>query len=128
LDTFYSSYYGETLDMTTFERIKEISKQRGLNLKKTATEAGLSENAIYKWKTQTPQSNALQAVADVLGVSVDYLLGNTDEMHSNKKDDMPIDLEETLSKLGPAVSFGGKELTDEQKLKFYEMAKLMFGE
>ncbi|TGE61098.1 XRE family transcriptional regulator [Weissella confusa] len=114
--------------MTTFERIKEISKQRGLNLKKTATKAGLSENAIYKWKSQTPQSNALQAVADVLGVSVDYLLGNTDQMYGNKKDDMPIDLEETLSKLGPAVSFGGKELTDEQKLKFYEMAKLMFGE
>ena len=71
--------------MNTFERIKEISKERGLNLKKTAIEAGLSENAIYKWKTQTPQSNALQAVADVLGVSVDYLLGNTDEMHAAKK-------------------------------------------
>lgn len=71
--------------MNTFERIKEISKERGLNLKKTAIEAGLSENAIYKWKTQTPQSNALQAVADVLGVSVDYLLGNTDDMHANKK-------------------------------------------
>ena len=78
--------------MNTFERIKEISKERGLNLKKTAIEAGLSENAIYKWKTQTPQSNALQAVADVLGVSVDYLLGNTDEMHANKKDESTIDL------------------------------------
>ena len=114
--------------MTTFERIKEISKQRGLNLKKTATEAGLSENAIYKWKIQTPQSNALQAVADVLGVSVDYLLGNTDEMHSNKKDDMPVDLEEVLDKLGPTLRFEGKELTDEQKIKLYEMAKLMLGE
>ena len=114
--------------MTTFERIKEISKKRGLNLKKTATEAGLSENAIYKWKTQTPQSNALQAVADVLGVSVDYLLGNTDEMHSNKKDDMPVDLEEVLDKLGPTLRFEGKELTDEQKIKLYEMAKLMLGE
>lgn len=78
--------------MNTFERIKEISKERGLNLKKTAIEAGLSENAIYKWKTQTPQSNALQAVADVLGVSVDYLLGNTDDMHTNKKDESTIDL------------------------------------
>lgn len=115
--------------MTTFERIKEISKQRGLNLKKTATEAGLSENAIYKWKIQTPQSNALRAVADVLGVSVDYLLGNTDEMHSNnKKDDMPVDLEEVLDKLGPTLRFEGKELTDEQKIKLYEMAKLMLGE
>ena len=114
--------------MTTFERIKEISKQRGLNLKKTATEAGLSENAIYKWKIQTPQSNALRAVADVLGVSVDYLLGNTDEMHSNKKDYMPVDLEEVLAKLGPTLRFEGKELTDEQKIKLYEMAKLMLGE
>ena len=114
--------------MTVIERIKEISKKRGWNLQKTAIEAGIGINTIYKWKNQTPKIDAISKVADVLGVSVDYLLGNTDEMHSNKKDDMPIDLEETLSKLGPAVSFGGKELTDEQKLKFYEMAKLMFGE
>ena len=114
--------------MTVFERIKETAKLRGTNLKNLAKQVGLSENAIYSWKNKTPRTDNVQAVADVLGVSVDYLLGNTDEMHGNKKDDMPVDLEETLSKLGPAVSFGGKELTDEQKLKFYEMAKLMFGE
>lgn len=113
LDTFYSSYSGETLDMTTFERIKEISKQRGLNLKKTATEAGLSENAIYKWKTQTPQSNALQAVADVLGVSVDYLLGNTDDMHSNKKDDKKVaDLKDIMKEF-EIVQFDGKTIPEE---------------
>ena len=99
--------------MTTFERIKEISKQRGLNLKKTATEAGLSENAIYKWKTQTPQSNALRAVADVLGVSVDYLLGNTDEMHSNKKDDKKVaDLKEIMKEF-EVVQFDGKTIPEE---------------
>ncbi|MFR4253138.1 MAG: helix-turn-helix domain-containing protein [Weissella confusa] len=115
--------------MTLFERVKEISKKHGFSsLRVLSEQAGLSPNVIYGWKTKEPSAKTLQAVADVLGVSVDYLLGNTDEMHSNKKDDMPIDLEETLSKLGPAVSFGGKELTDEQKLKFYEMAKLMFGE
>ena len=114
--------------MTVLERIKEVSKLRGYNLTKVNEMAHLGKNTIYSWKTKEPSHNNVQAVADVLGVSVDYLLGNTDEMHGNKKDDMPIDLEETLSKLGPAVSFGGKELTDEQKLKFYEMAKLMFGE
>ena len=114
--------------MTVFERIKETAKLRGTNLKNLAKQVGLSENAIYSWKNKTPRTDNVQAVADVLGVSVDYLLGNTDQLYGNKKDDMPIDLEETLSKLGPAVSFGGKELTDEQKLKFYEMAKLMFGE
>lgn len=111
--------------MTTFERIKEISKQRGLNLKKTATEAGLSENAIYKWKTQTPQSNALQAVADVLGVSVDYLLGNTDKMHpTSTEPEVPNDLEEVLKQVNP-VMFGGAELTDDQKMLLYNMAKEM---
>ncbi|NKN31309.1 helix-turn-helix domain-containing protein [Weissella cibaria] len=109
--------------MTTFERIKEISKQRGLNLKKTATEAGLSENAIYKWKTQTPQSNALQAVAEVLGVSVDYLLGNTDEMHSNKKDDKKIaDLKDIMKEF-EIVQFDGKTIPEEDLLVIERIIK-----
>lgn len=115
--------------MTLFERVKKISKQKGYSsLKSLAEDAGLGVNAVYQWKNQTPRTDNLQAVADVLGVSVDYLLGNTDDMHINKDKDMPVDLEETLSKLGPSVSFGGKELTDDQKLKLYEMAKLMFGD
>jgi Predicted transcriptional regulators len=114
--------------MTIFERTKELAKKRGLSLQETAKSAGIGINSIYSWKDKKPSVDRIKAVADVLGVSVDYLLGNTDQMHGNKNDEMPIDLEETLSKLGPAVSFGGKELTDEQKLKFYEMAKLMFGE
>ncbi|GEO55385.1 helix-turn-helix transcriptional regulator [Weissella confusa] len=114
--------------MTVFERIKETAKLRGTNLKNLAKQVGLSENAIYSWKNKTPRTDNVQAVADVLGVSVDYLLGNTDEMHSNKKDDMPVDLEEVLDKLGPTLRFEGKELTDEQKIKLYEMSKLMLGE
>ena len=98
--------------MNTFERIKEISKERGLNLKKTAIEAGLSENAIYKWKTQTPQSNALQAVADVLGVSVDYLLGITDDMHANKKADTSSDDLKEYFDEHPVLKFDGKEIPD----------------
>lgn len=91
--------------------------------------AGLSENALYRYNQGVePKYATVKAVADVLGVSVDYLLGNTDDMHANKDKNMPVDLEETLSKLGPSVSFGGKELTDDQKLKLYEMAKLMFGD
>lgn len=115
--------------MTLFERVKEISKKHGFSsLRVLSEQAGLSPNVIYGWKTKEPSAKSLQKVADILGVSVDYLLGNTDEMYANKDNDMPVDLEETLSKLGPSVSFGGKELTDDQKLKLYEMAKLMFGD
>ena len=100
--------------MTVFERIKEISKQRGMNVKQAALKAGLSENAIYKWKIQTPQSNALQAVADVLGVSVDYLLGNTDEMHSasSKNDKKTADLKEIMKEF-EVVQFDGKTIPAE---------------
>ena len=114
--------------MTLFERVKELSKKRGYSLAETSQKAGLGQRALYQWKDNQPSADRLKAVADVLGVSVDYLLGNTDEMHSNKKDDMPVDLEEVLAKLGPTLRFEGKELTDEQKIKLYEMAKLMLGE
>ena len=121
--------------MTLFERVKDISKSKGFALTELARRAGIGEKSIYTWKPTKqfpdgiePKRETLEKVADVLGVSVDYLLGNTDEMHSNKKDDMPVDLEEVLDKLGPTLRFEGKELTDEQKIKLYEMAKLMFGE
>ena len=115
--------------MTTFERIKKVANERGYSLKKLAIDAGFSENALYRYNQGVePKYSTVAALAKVLGVSVDYLLGNTDEMHSNKKDDMPVDLEEVLDKLGPTLRFEGKELTDEQKIKLYEMAKLMFGE
>ena len=114
--------------MTLFERIKETAKERGISLTALSVESGLGEKTIYKWKDKEPSASRIKAVADTLGVSVDYLLGNTDEMHSNKKDDMPVDLEEVLAKLGPTLRFEGKELTDEQKIKLYEMAKLMLGE
>lgn len=61
-----------------FDRIKETGKKLNLNVKEIAIKAGIGENAIYRWKTSQPSADKLQAVADVLHVSVDYLLGNTD--------------------------------------------------
>ncbi|HJF24252.1 MAG TPA: hypothetical protein K8V18_04590, partial [Proteus mirabilis] len=89
---------------------------------------GLSENAIYKWKTQTPQSNALQAVADVLGVSVDYLLGNTDDMHANKKatSNSPVDLKEVAENdnWDDYLSSDGRPLSDHDK----KLLRAIFGD
>lgn len=119
--------------MTTniiYGRIKEQADRQNLSLRQLSIKSGFkSPSAISRYKQGvTPTDTAVKAIAGALGVSVDYLLGNTDDMHVNKDKDMPVDLEETLSKLGPSVSFGGKELTDDQKLKLYEMAKLMFGD
>ncbi|MBD1491134.1 helix-turn-helix transcriptional regulator [Weissella confusa] len=97
--------------MTVFERIKDTAKLRGTNLKNLAKQVGLSENAIYSWKNKTPRTDNVQAVADVLGVSVDYLLGNTDEMHSNKKNDKTVDLEKDTT----ILALDGMELSDDYK-------------
>ncbi|HCN26597.1 XRE family transcriptional regulator [Weissella confusa] len=113
--------------MTVFERIKELAKKRGYSLTRLNNEAGLGTNSIYHWRTKSPSTASLKKVADVLGVSVDYLLGNTDEMHSNKRDDnVPIDLDKALSEEGMAM-FDGQPLSDEYKKALLAMLKTMKG-
>lgn len=99
--------------MALFERIKLIAKKRGLSLVSVNDMAKLGKNAIYKWKTQTPNSDALSAVADVLNVSVDYLLGNTDEMMPNNG---KVPSEDKLDKaIDRSISYDGKEITDHDR-------------
>lgn len=99
--------------MTTFERIKQTAKERGLTLNQLNDTAKLKNNIIYSWKSKTPSAENLSKVADVLGVSVDYLLGNTDEMHANKKstakDTVDVEKDPTI------LSLDGIEITDEYR-------------
>ncbi len=111
--------------MTVFERTKKISKLRGLSLQKTAEEAGLSQNAIYNWKTKEPSNVSLKAVASVLSVSTDYLLGKTDSIgpktnESNQKVDIADD---TL-----IMAFDGKPVSDETREKLLEYARFIMAE
>ena len=61
--------------MTTFERIKNLADNQKISLQKVAIDIGLSENAIYGWKTRKPKGEDLAKIADYFHVSVDYLLG-----------------------------------------------------
>ncbi|TGE67110.1 XRE family transcriptional regulator [Weissella confusa] len=112
--------------MTVYERIKEISKERGMSLQSVAKSAGLSQNMIYQYKKVNPKTETLRTLADVLGVSVDYLLGNTDEMHGNNKKNEPVDLDKALSEEGMAM-FDGQPLSDEYKKALLAMLKTMKG-
>ncbi|WP_027699644.1 helix-turn-helix domain-containing protein [Weissella oryzae] len=103
--------------MTLFERTRETAKERGYNLQTTAKKAGLSENAIYNWKTKTPSPVSVKAVASVLNVSVDYLLGETDEKnpHSNKNvEKEKIDIFEVSDdERNELISANGHSISDE---------------
>lgn len=63
--------------MSVFDRIKQLSEQRGKSVSQVAVELGFSENLFYQWKTASPKSDRLEKVADYFHVSTDYLLGRT---------------------------------------------------
>lgn len=114
--------------MTLFERTKEIASKRGMSLQEVAKKANLGVNSIYRWKERNPTTSNITKVADVLGVSVDYLLGNTDDMHANKKSDNVINLDEALSDKGVVMEFQGKELSDKAKRGILEILNLIDGD
>lgn len=92
--------------MCTFERIKKLAKKQQLTLARVNDLAGIGTNSIYRWKKQTPTSNNLQKVANVLHTSTDYLLGNTDDPSpANTHDRHAIDIEsdELLSYRGRPI-------------------------
>ena len=114
--------------MTVYERIKEISKKRGMSLQTVAKAAGLSQNMIYQYKNVNPKMDTLKTLADVLGVSTDYLLGNTDDMHANKKatSNSPVDLKEVAENdnWDDYLSSDGRPLSDHDK----KLLRAIFGD
>lgn len=67
------------------DRINELCQARGgmsLNALERAT--GLSINSICKWGESTPSGDKILKVAIYFDVSVDYLLGYTDNAKSHK--------------------------------------------
>lgn len=97
---------------STFERIKELAKSRGISLGLLEDKLGLSRNSIYTIKNKKPSAERLQLIADYFHVSTDYLLGRTDnpkiaqDGHASVAIDLKKDAEETFF-------FDGHELNDE---------------
>lgn len=100
----------------TFEKIKELSKKRGLSINQLEEKLGYSRNTLYSLKRQNVSTKRLQEIADFFNVSVDYLLGNTESpsIASSDQSDKPaqINIEDIANNV---MLFGGRELTDEKK-------------
>ena len=78
----------------TFERIKELAKKQGLSLNALEEKLGYSRNTLYSLKKQKASTERMQEIADYFDVSLDYLLGRTDNprLASEQKDDTVDDL------------------------------------
>lgn len=110
--------------MSIFERVKEVSELRKISLQTLAEKSNMGINSIYGWKTKKPSVDKISAVADVLHVSTDYLLGRTDEMNYISDDNKQIDLKDTLDD-EIMLAFDGHEIPDEDKVKIREYIELL---
>lgn len=67
-------------------RIKSIAKQKGVSIMKLQEDCGLGKNAISQLANSQDgmKSKNLNSIANYLDVSVDYLLGNSNEQKELK--------------------------------------------
>lgn len=102
----------------TFKRIKELAKNQGLSLNALEEKLGYSRNTLYSLKKQKASTERMQEIADYFNVSLDYLLGRTDNprIADDKEkfyfEGKEVDVEHLA---GTAMRFNGKPLTDKDK-------------
>ncbi|MBE9390041.1 helix-turn-helix domain-containing protein [Vagococcus salmoninarum] len=65
--------------MTLTQRIKKLADMKKTNFAEIERTVGISNGQIRRWDTSSPKIENIQKVADYFGVSVDYLLGRTDD-------------------------------------------------
>lgn len=67
-------------------RLKELRKKRGISQIRLALDLNTTQNSISRYETGERQADydMLIAIADYFGVSIDYLLGRTDNPNMNK--------------------------------------------
>ena len=101
-------------------RLKELRKNKGLTQTALANLFAISNGAVGNWETglRQPDHDTLTKIADFFDVSIDYLLGRTDE---------PSPSSPTLDKQLEGIDFAlygeTKDLTDAEKEKILDFIR-----
>ena len=69
-----------------FVRLKELRKKKGISQLRLATDLNTTQNTISRYETgeREPGIDELIKIADYFNVSVDYLIGRTENPKTNK--------------------------------------------
>lgn len=87
-----------------FERIKELCSEREITVTQLTRDLGLGKGTIEKWRLRVPSVEKVSAVANYLGVSIDYLMGITNIKKPADcllKDDMIISFQRAQERMSP---------------------------
>lgn len=101
--------------MTTLDRIKNLCKERGMNITALENECNFSKNSIVKWAKTSPSADRIISVAHYFNISADYLLCLTEEPTPLKQSDIA---ERVTTALSPELA----ELAQDEQ--FVDIAKL----
>lgn len=61
--------------MGIYATIKDACKGKGISLKDLSDKTGIPARTMWRWDTNAPAIDKVAAVAEALGVSIDYLFG-----------------------------------------------------
>ncbi|MDO4547327.1 MAG: helix-turn-helix transcriptional regulator [Clostridia bacterium] len=104
------------------QRLKLLRRQRGVTQEELARIIGVDRSSIGKYEGKEriyPSNDVMNAIADYFNVTVDYLLGRTDDPGS--RDDRYDNDKITI------LARGARKLSDEDQKKLIEVAKVLFG-
>lgn len=65
------------MDVTA--RIKALCEERNISVRKLERDLGIGNGSVLRWSKQIPNADTLLRAAEYFGVTVGYLLGETDE-------------------------------------------------
>lgn len=69
--------------MTLISRIKQLAQSKQLTLAQLERNVGISNGQIRRWDTSSPKVENLLKIADYFSVSLDYLMGRTQQTEIN---------------------------------------------
>lgn len=66
------------------ERIRDLCRKRGTNLRQLEISLGFGNGTIARWEEKTPSVTRVKAVADYFGVTIDSLLEEEDHAEAER--------------------------------------------
>lgn len=70
--------------MSVLERLDNLCHEHNMTIYQLEKETGIAQSTIRKWTTASPNCKAISLIANYFDVSIDFLLGRSDNPLSHK--------------------------------------------
>ena len=70
--------------MSLLDKVKMLSKEKGMSIYELEEKLEFGRNTIYQWNKRTPGIDKVQKVADFFNVSIDDLVGRSAPATDNR--------------------------------------------